>query len=139
MIRMKGYHQLLCTLWLQQLTPKKSQKLRCRGMTDYQFAFVDQIGIGHTRCASRSLISILAAPNRSRPVEILIAIQNLKQGALIHTLGAAAQALFGFLMARIKYPQKIICSSEQLFTPSSQTRGNQREKGKRRTSSAWAI
>jgi hypothetical protein len=42
-------------------------------------------------------------------VETLIAIQNLKQGALIHTLGAAAQALLGFLIARIKYPQKIIC------------------------------
>jgi hypothetical protein len=46
-----------------------------------------------------------------------MAIQNLKQGALIQTLGAAAQALLGFLIARIKYPQKIICGSATLHLP----------------------
>jgi hypothetical protein len=57
-------------------------------------------------------------------VETLIAIQNLKQGALIQTLGAAAQALFGFLIARIKYPQKIIFGSATLhFRVPSQGEG----------------
>jgi len=56
-----------------------------------------------------------------------MAIQNLKQGALIHTLGAAAQALFGFLIARIKYPQKIICGLATLFLCVSESRNGWEE------------
>jgi hypothetical protein len=54
---------------------------------------------------------MLVAPKSSRPVTTLTEVQTLKQGALIHTLGVGAQAWFGFRIARIKYPQKIIYTS----------------------------